>query len=452
MKVRIVSPESLWNNTRAFLFAKQTYKERAGFFIAGISRSPSSVTLLPNKYIPILEKDLLSERRLGFEIHPRKVIELVNTSYARGLALIEVHSHPWIGKAQMSSLDKKGIKSMVDYLAPEFPEAPYAALVFTYDSFKSETWLGKQKNTTVEMKSVGRKTVFLNRRDKIKIDERRFDRQLLFLGRKGQKQISLFKVGIVGLGGTGSHVAQQLAYLGVRDFILVDHDKIEKTNLNRLIGASVKDIGKYKVEISKRLIRSVAPDAKVITAPSLIFSKESTHLIKDVDFIFGCVDADGARLVLNNISVAYLIPYLDVGSDINLTKDGKIDSIGGTIFFVFPGGPCLLCSSTEIDQNEVRNDLSSQEELEKRRAQGYANGKITSPAVISVNGAIASQAVTEFMFYAAGIPSQIKIIHDLYGKILGKPTVVKKDGCVHCVGEFGKGDKSAIEQYGRYKI
>lgn len=449
MKAKIVFPELLWDDAKNFLFARPM--ERAGFFIAGISRSPGSITLLPNKFIPILERDFLSRRRLGFEIHPRKIIELVNTSYTKGFALIEAHSHPWKGKVQISFLDEKGIKGMVDYLAPEFPEAPYAALVFTYDSFKSEIWLGKQKSKIIEMKTVGRKTIFLGRRDKAEIDEKRFDRQLLFLGREGQKQISLFKVGIVGLGGTGSHVAQQLAYLGVQDFVLVDHDKVEKTNLNRLIGASREDIGKYKVEISKRLIRSITPDAKVTIVPSSIFSKESIRLIKETDFIFGCVDTDGARLVLNNISTAYLIPYLDIGSDINLTKDGKIDSIGGTIFSVFPGGPCLLCSSAEIDLNEVRDNLSSQEELKERRAQGYAGGQIIDPSVVSVNGAIASQAVTEFMFYAVEIPSQIKITHDLYGKMRGKQTIVKKDGCIHCVGEFGKGDKSEIERYGRHK-
>ena len=65
--------------------------------------------------------------------------------------------------------------------------------------------------------------------------EDRFSRQILAFGEKGQSAIAHTKVGIVGLGGVGSFVAQMLAYLGVNEFLLVDDDIIEESNLNRLI-------------------------------------------------------------------------------------------------------------------------------------------------------------------------------------------------------------------------
>ena len=65
-------------------------------------------------------------------------------------------------------------------------------------------------------------------------NSKRFDRQILLFGAAGQEKIAAARVAIVGLGGLGSHVAQQLAYLGVRSLVLVDGDCVTRSNLNRL--------------------------------------------------------------------------------------------------------------------------------------------------------------------------------------------------------------------------
>jgi len=49
-----------------------------------------------------------------------------------------------------------------------------------------------------------------------------------------------------------------LTYLGVRDFVLVDFDEVEAANLNRLVGAGPKDLGKNKVDVAERMIRRIA--------------------------------------------------------------------------------------------------------------------------------------------------------------------------------------------------
>ncbi len=91
----------------------------------------------------------------------------------------------------------------------------------------------------------------------------RFDRQILLFGEEGQKKIAAVHVAIVGLGGLGSHVAQQLAYLGVERFVLIDGDIVQKTNLNRLIGATVEDADakRLKVDVSERTIKAIQPAA-----------------------------------------------------------------------------------------------------------------------------------------------------------------------------------------------
>lgn len=452
MKAKVVFPNSIWQSILDFLFSKPADSEHAGFVVAGIGKSDDTIILLARDFIPLRGVDLVSADKFGIQVEPKKLINLINVSYAKGHCLIEVHSHPWDGKAAMSKLDVSGVGEMVNYLSPEFPEAPYAAMVFTKNSFEAVVWFRKRKVAEAEVKIVGQKTSLFKTSQAGKLEKEKYDRQIRLFGSETQKKITLFKVGIVGVGGTGTHIVQQLAYLGVKSLILVDPDKVERSNLNRLVGASAVDIGRKKVDVAERFIKSVNAKAVIEKVPRSVLEKESIEALKEADFIFGCVDNDAARLIVNGISVAYLIPFIDVGTDINLTREGNINSAGGRVYRVLPEGPCLLCPRGEIDITEVSEGLLSEEELEARKTQGYARGQIVSPAIISINGAVASHAVTEFVFYSIGLDRPVKSIHEIYGCFTKYLKVRKRPGCIHCTGYFGRGDKAPIEDYGRNKI
>src|SRR5689334_7577265 len=94
-----------------------------------------------------------------------------------------------------------------------------------------------------------------------------FSRQS-FLGTRAQEVLANTRVTIAGLGGGGSHIAQQLAHVGVGEIRLVDPDKIEPSNLNRLVGATQADVDQKlpKVEIARRTIVGVRPWITVQTA------------------------------------------------------------------------------------------------------------------------------------------------------------------------------------------
>src|ERR1700694_1397677 len=116
----------------------------------------------------------------------------------------------------------------------------------------------------------------------------RYDRQVLLFGAKGQDRIASLTVLIAGLGGLGSHVAQQLAYLGVRSYTLIDPDSVEPSNLNRLIGATERDVLNKtpKVQVAHRVIVSVQPAAKVTELKEAL--GEHTAPLDGVHFAFGC--------------------------------------------------------------------------------------------------------------------------------------------------------------------
>ena len=97
-----------------------------------------------------------------------------------------------------------------------------------------------------------------------------FDRHIRAFGGKVQEVLADMTVAVVGCGGTGSAVIEQLVRLGVRRFILLDPKTLTKSNLTRVYGAFPEDIGKPKVDLSAFHVSRIAPDASVITSQSKI--------------------------------------------------------------------------------------------------------------------------------------------------------------------------------------
>lgn len=279
----------------------------------------------------------------------------------------------------------------------------------------------------------------------------KYNRQIIFFGPKGQAKLEKVRVAVVGIGGTGSHVLQQLAYLGVRDFILIDSDKVSETNLNRLVGANDQDKGKLKVDIGKRLIKFINAEIKVTSIPDTFVSKIGFAALKQADFIFGCLDKDGARLVLTEFCKAYKKPYLDIATEINVDDS----EFGGRVIFSDSEKGCLICRG-ELSQEEIHRDLSFPEDRSiDDKIYGMSKGslKVSGPAVISLNGILASIGVTEFIAYATGIRPIKRYLKysDKMGFITGSKDRPMKD-CYYCNSICGAGDKIDIERYIRQGI
>ena len=233
--------------------------------------------------------------------------------------------------------------------------------------------------------------------------ENRDNRQILAFGAEGQEKIKRTKAGIVGVGGLGSHLVQQLSYLGVRDFVLVDPDDVSTVNLNRIVCSTPSDVGVKKVDVARRTILSVAGQE---TTSISAFACDlriggALNALSGCNVLFGCVDRDGARLILNELAVTARIPYFDLAFGIN-PEGGKIAEAGGRVALVMPGGPCMLCYG-DIDSNEAGYDLASGSEKAFARERGYVAGfDIPQPSVVSLDGIVASVAATEFLALKTG--------------------------------------------------
>jgi molybdopterin/thiamine biosynthesis adenylyltransferase len=278
----------------------------------------------------------------------------------------------------------------------------------------------------------------------------RFNRNELFFGKEGQRKLRATRCAVIGVGGLGTHVVQQLALLGVGAIDLMEPQELSKDNRNRYIGAWHTDSipGTPKTEIAKRLINLIDPPIEVAPVPEGFVSKTGFQVIRRADVVFGCLDNEGARLILTEACSAYAKTYIDLASDIDPKAEPM--TYGGRVHFGTNGESCLICMDV-MDQREAGRDLES-EAFRRNRDSLY--GVRTSaldqagPSVVSINGVVASLGVTEFMVHVTGIRPARRLLN--YYAHNGKVTAsgdAPRDDCYYCKGLWGQGAAANVERY-----
>lgn len=271
-------------------------------------------------------------------------------------------------------------------------------------------------------------------------DEERYSRNVALFGADGQRKVAETKVVIVGLGGLGSHLAQQLAYLGVLDYGLVDYDIVTKSSLNRLIGAAEADAVArvHKVTVAKRLIETVQPVADARGVEGKVDAGGVPELVAHADVVLGCLDRDLPRLQLTELCARHAKPYFDLASDTG--GEGGDAWYGGRVVFC-DGTRCLSCLDL-LDQNQIaRDNMSPEQRAADARIYGIDRDALenTGTAVVSVNGVVASLAVTEFMALVTGIREPVA--HLIYRGDLTqftKSVDQPREGCWYCTRLWGR--------------
>jgi hypothetical protein len=386
------------------------------------------------------------EVRSRTEVRPSAGFRLPIEKRARQerLSLIYCHSHPaQRGTPTLSTTDTRSEKPLAAYAAERVPGAPHVALLIGADGIA-----GRELGTSrpIEVWQVGRdvRRLFPVIRGVITSVH---DRQVRAFGKAGQFAIQSLRIVVVGCGGTGSLICQELAHLGAINFLLIDPDRLSKTNLNRVVGATADDVGRPKVDIARRMIKRIAPHATVETIQGDVLKRSVGKLVADCDLVFCCTDSDGSRHFLNQLAYQYFIPVIDMGVSITPDSSGKIISIDGRVHMLAPELACLICNDGTLNGRHVMWDLQP---TRQRRSDPYfleVSG-IKQPAVISLNGTVASQAVTIFLSAVAGVPVTARWIRFRFMR--GDSRLMdtqSRPRCANCSAEhgfFGKGDSHPL--------
>ena len=183
-------------------------------------------------------------------------------------------------------------------------------------------------------------------------DYERFEKQIILkkIGLVGQKRIKNAKVLIVGIGGLGCPLLAYLASAGVCNIGIVDHDKVELSNLNRQILFNTSDIGKFKVNQAKSKINRIYKNIKIKTFKIKISKRNIEPIIKNFDIICDGTDNFNTRYVIND--------YCKINKKILISA--AISKFDGHLFkYNFKKkGPCLRCFMPDqpLEENNCETD------------------------------------------------------------------------------------------------
>jgi molybdopterin/thiamine biosynthesis adenylyltransferase/proteasome lid subunit RPN8/RPN11 len=378
---------------------------------------------------------------MSAELKPEYVAYIGKVAARENLSIVFVHSHPGSAPPQFSETDDEGEIRLAQFLAVRAPNTRHAAVVVSAGGWQARRLSSK---IPVRIVSVGPQLQILFDPDHAPGSASlKFDRQIRALGIAGQKHLQSLTVAIVGTGGTGSIAAEQLAYLGVRKFILIDPDRIDLTNLNRVVGATMGDIGRLKTDVTADMIARITSDPIVRRVVGDVTRTQFARELRGADFIFSCTDSHGSRATIQQIAYQYLIACIDVGSVIS-ASNAQITGIHGRVQALAPGLPCFTCCEL-LDSEEVRRDMMSAEERE--RDVYIQGGNEPAPAVISINATVTSIAMTMFLAMTVGIPSDGR--HILYNARTPSLRVVsfnQNPNCYICSsrGVLARGDSQLL--------
>lgn len=414
--------------------------ERAALLLAEpVQVAPSSWRLLVSDTIHVADQSYSRQSSQGVEIPPQVLAPVLKRARREGNTIVLVHTHPWDGPVEPSPIDRKGEAVLLPTLFQRIPTVPHARLILGHKDTHGALFQTATTEASAEAVGVGSTFEYSPTLEEFGDLEATFDRQVRAFGKSGQLRLRRTRVSIIGLGGTGSIVAQELAYLGVENFLLIDPDVVEHTNLNRIVGASLKDVGSPKVRVAAQLIRQINPAADVISLQEDVVRQKTARSVVGTDFFLGCTDSHGSRAVLTQLSYQYFIPGIDLGVRIEVNR-GRLTHIVGRVQMLAPGLACTSCTRV-LDPEAVRRDLLTEEE---RRADPYIVGaREPQPSVISLNTTVSGLAVSMFMAAVTGAPMRAR--HQIVLFDSGKVKAIENTPDLECaicspLGFYGRGD------------
>lgn len=264
------------------------------------------------------------------------------------------------------------------------------------------------------------------------------NRQALALGEMFNTDMSHLRIAVVGCGATGSATATMLARLGVGFLALIDKDRVEDTNLNRLHGATMADVekGLFKADVLSDHISNMGLGTGVVAITDWIGNPGGLDSLKSCDLIFGCTDDHFGREFISNYSYFYNAPVVDCGLAITV-KEGsnppQLEAFEGRVSVIQPGTACLICRGIVNSRIAAEQALKlyDPEEYQRRKKEAYVLGEGNpSPAVVTFTTAVACMAIDEMIHRFQGFRGENGALDQRLHRFK-----FPKDQCQACVPE-----------------
>jgi len=344
------------------------------------------------------------------------IITEVNARYDVDV-IIDVHTHPFSKQSvAFSNIDDSDEISFYDFIKDKFDNINYASIVFSQKEYSARIWKDKMeegKSTTfftnclIKTQTASeniKSSDFLYKRNEEKeksIDKKDnssfFNRSVLALGIDNLRKITGEEViTVVGVGGLGSIISEHLVHNGFHNINLIDFDKIEVSNLNRIVGAYYEDAinERNKVDVIKDHLVKINPNVKIKAYNNKIDDIEIEKVIALSDWIIVGTDNHSSRDKCLTYSMKYFVPMISAGVSISVENDSITDMSGEVITMRVGDRYCLQCLQRinhMMIANEIHPEKFVRDELVNR---GYITGKdVKEPAVKNLNTYLATMAI-----------------------------------------------------------
>ncbi len=333
----------------------------------------------------------------------RFVDQLIPVAAARDMAIMKIHSHPG-GFPSFSECDDHSdtsfFRSVTDMLDDERPHVSAVMLPNGNVFGRAVTSDGKFVNAE-SVSVIGEDIDLWYSSPNGGLPGFTARHQQVF-GAGTVNKLRRMCICVVGCSGTGSPLIEQLVRLGVGRIVLIDPDRVEWRNLNRInmTKASDANLGRLKVEVLAEEIGRIGLGTEVIPIAANLETPDAVRAVSSSDLVFGCMDSVSGRETLNRLATFYTLPYIDLGVQLTALTSGNVDQITGAVHYLQPGKSSLK-SRGVYDSEDVRAELLKRDDPAAYRQQlreKYIRGvQEDRPAVISVNTLTASMAVNEML-------------------------------------------------------
>lgn len=401
MTVSLVIPEYL---AAGLLEAATAEVETAGVLLARLVTTPTGQRRLLAREMHWVPDD-------AYILREAEALTIASHGYVPALAAAEddqsipiwLHTHPGDGASPKPSRHDDTVDQELTELFRLRSGSPfYGAVVIAHDGgqlrFTGHLESNDERADIDRLWVTGRRFALTrNRLYKSASLPDQFDRNIRAFGGEVQQILGDLCVAVVGCGGTGSAVAEQLVRLGVRHFSLLDPDTMSASNITRVYGSFPSDVGRPKVQVVAEHLQRIAPDAVVDVRQSMITKEATAKALLDADVVFGCTDDNAGRLVLSRLASYLLTAVIDCGVLLSSGRGGQLSGIDGRVTVLAPGTACLVCRN-RIDLARASAEMLAPDEHQRLADEGYAPALTgVEPAVVAYTTQVAAAAVGELL-------------------------------------------------------
>ena len=358
-------------------------------------------------------------------------------------AVIDVHTHPFqTGAVRFSLTDDADERTFCRYLTDH--GLGYASIVLGLDTYEARWWEIGAFGLSVSSRATVRGQTALESipassswGSEVAIDERQ-DRGVRALGLDAMRRIaSGSRVTVVGVGGLGSVAAEHLVHMGFAHIALIDHDVVETTNLNRLVGARADDAlaGRAKVEVVRDHLTGINPGLTCEAVRASVFDEAAELAIAKSDWVLLCTDNHASRYHVQELCFRYFVPFVTAGVNITV-EDGRITDYSGETILVRMGERLCLACLGRVDFDAIAAERHPDARVRAGLVErGYVTGSdVVEPAVKTLNAHLATLATDTLVNqYTGRRPDAHVLVYEENGiPVIYEDRASVKDRNPHC--------------------